>query len=63
MIRVDYKKDGRGYVNTTWVLEDGDKHSNMGRLLFTEPDFDTIRTSLEYANPEPNSPIRFEAKG
>ena len=34
MIRIDYKIDGQN-VLTTWVYENGDMHSMMGRVTFT----------------------------
>lgn len=46
MIRIDYKYNG-DFVNTTWVKEEPDKHSNMGRLVFSKEDFDNIRYALE----------------
>ncbi len=38
MIRIDYKIV-ENHVNTTWVSEDGDSHSLMGRLVFTKEQF------------------------
>lgn len=47
MIRIDFKPDGTGHVATVWVSENGDAHSNMGRLLFTESQFETFRNLME----------------
>jgi hypothetical protein len=34
VIRIDFKVDGDN-VLTTWVQENGDRHSMMGRVVFT----------------------------
>lgn len=59
MIRIDYKRDNRGHVQTTWVKEDGDRHSMMGRLLFTDDDFNDI---LDIFNMRDGIDYKFEEK-
>ncbi len=61
MIRIDYKPDGNGHVQTTWVLEDGDKHSIMGRLLFFEEEFDALREVITMTH-ETQFDYKFEEK-
>lgn len=45
MIRIDFKVEGDN-VLTTWVREDGNSHSMMGRLIFTQDDFKLLNRKL-----------------
>ena len=66
MIRVDYKKGDKGFVQTTWVREVENGSSLMGRLLFDACDFDKLmKTTLSTGlfGSEVGEFIYFEEKG
>ncbi len=63
MIRIDHKKNG-DHVQTQWVSEDVAAHSNMGRLTFTQQQFDALRNHIDFSQQHSEqSDFKFEEKG